>query len=104
MTRLQAAPAEVIPIMLLKFHLKNLSAFAKSLFVPALPQIFRKIRQPHQDNRQSRNVRDMNPARKHARNDNRYKKPDDGSDKEHLELIQFNFLYSVDCLYRIVII
>ena len=69
-----------------------------------MPQIFRKIRQPHQDNRQSRNIRDMNPARKHARDDDCHKKPDDGSDKEHLELIQFNFLISVDGLDRIVII
>jgi len=74
------------------------------LFVPALPQIFREVRQPHQDNRQPRNVRDMNPARIHARNDNRHKKSDDGSDKEHLELIQFNFLFSVDRPNRIVII
>ena len=28
----------------------------------------------------------MNPARKHARDDNCHKKPDDGSDKKHLEL------------------
>jgi hypothetical protein len=46
----------------------------------------------------------MYPTRKHSGNDNRHKKADDGSDKEHLELIQFIFLLIVDFSNRIVII
>jgi hypothetical protein len=39
----------------------------------------------------------MNPARKHARNDNCHKKSDDGPDKEHLKLIQFIILSKPNC-------
>ena len=38
----------------------------------------------------------MNPARKHSGNDDCHKKPDDGSDKKHLELIQFIILSKPD--------
>ena len=70
----------------------------------AIPQIFREVRQTHQDNRQPHNVRDINPSRKHSGNDNRNKKADDGPDKEHLKLIQFITLLTVDFTNRIVII
>jgi hypothetical protein len=38
----------------------------------------------------------MDLTRKHSSNDNRNKKADNGPDKKHLKLIQFNILLPVD--------
>jgi len=60
-----------------------------------MSQIFRKISQPHHDNRQADNIGNMNPAVEHPCQDDGKNSTDNSSDNKYLELIQFIGLLAV---------
>ena len=80
------------------FHITNSKESVTrnlQLFISALSQILRKIRQSHHDNSQSHNIRDINLPRKHPCQDDGKNSTDDSSDNENLKLIQFIGLFAV---------
>ena len=86
------------PYVIEKTKTLGLGVFAGKLFISAIPQIFREVRQPHQNNSQSSYVGDIDFSRKHPGYYNRHKKADNRPYKKHLELIQYIILLKTDSL------